>query len=174
MTKMTRVLMIVGALAALIPFAAVGQTSPDDPAILEAKEKTAVVFDLGRIFGYLQTLESEQPKLILSAAQLQEVYAVMETIRATERIEPRLAEELLTRIEEEILTPTQLTEVDQIAIAKMNERETNSTSQSGRGGGGQITSYISGGKFNPMLDSTKNIGKDFAAYYQLVSKRLGK
>jgi len=171
---MTRVLMTVAVFGALLPFAAIAQTSGDDPAVQAAKEKTAVVFDLGRIFGYLQTLEKEQPKLALSAAQRQEVYAVMETIKATKRLEPNLADELLSRIEEEILTPSQLTEVDQIAIAKMNERETSSASQSSGSGGGQITSYIAGGPFNPMLDGTKNIGKDFAAYFDLVSKKLGK
>ncbi len=173
-TKIARVLMTVAALGALLPLAAIAQTSPDDPAVQAAKEKTAVVFDLGRIFGYLQTLEKEQPKLALSAAQQQEVYTVMETIKATKRFEPNLADELLSRIEEEILTPSQLTEVDQIAIAKMNERETSSTSQSSGGGGGQITSYIAGGPFNPMLDATKTIGKDFASYFELVSKKLGK
>lgn len=171
---MIRMLLSAAVLAASPLFAAMAQTSPDDPAVQAAKEKTAAVFDLGRIFGYLQTMEEERPDLALSQAQLDAVYSVMETIRATKRMEPKLADELLTRIEEKVLTATQLTEVDQIAIAKMNERESNGTTRRSGGGGGQITSYISGGPFNPMLDETKTIGKDFAAYFTSVSKRLGR
>ncbi|HUX21482.1 MAG TPA: hypothetical protein VMW69_09590, partial [Spirochaetia bacterium] len=69
---------------------------------------------------------------------------------------------------------SQLTEVDQIAISKMNDREASGTSQSSGSGGGQITSYIAGGAFNPMLDPTKTIGKDFATYLKFVSKKIGK
>jgi hypothetical protein len=172
-TKTTRTLLTLSVLAMLLPFAAFAQTSPDDPAVQAAKEKTAVVFDLGRMFGYLQTLENDFPKIALSASQLNEVYGIMTTIKATKRMDPSLAEELLLRIEDKVLTPAQLTQVDQIAIAKMNERETSSTNQSGSGGG-QITSYIAGGPFNPMTDATKTIGKDFEAYFQYLSKKLGK
>lgn len=172
--KMARISLTVSLLALLAPVGVTAQTSPDDPAVQAAKEKTAVVFDLGRMFGYLQTLEKEKPNLALSQAQLEKVYTVMETIRATKRMEPQLADELLTRVEDEILTPDQLTEVDQIAIAKMNERESSGMTQGSGGGGGQITSYIAGGPFNPMLDETKTIGKDFTAYFRSVSKKLGK
>lgn len=55
----------------------------------------------------------------------------------------------------------------------MNERDSNGTTP-GAGGGGQITSYIAGGPFNPMADTTKTIGKDFAAYLHSVAGRLGK
>jgi len=173
-TRVFRILLSVATLSMLLPLTAMAQTSPDDPAIQAAKEKTAVVFDLGRMFGYLQTLENEHPQLALTVAQLQKVYVVMETIRATKRLEPNLADELLTRIEDTILTPSQLTEVDQIAITKLNDREASGTTQNSGSGGGQITSYTAGGPFNPMLDSTKTIGKDFGAYFKLVSKKLGK
>ncbi len=172
--KTTRILFALAALTLTAPLAAFAQTSPDDPAVQAAKEKTAVVFDLGRIFGYLQALEQEKPDLALSQPQLEKVYGVMETIRTTKRMEPNQADGLLTRIEDEILTPNQLMEVDQIAIAKMNERESSGMTQGSGGGGGQITSYIAGGPFNPMLDETKTIGKDFAAYFRSISKKLGK
>lgn len=172
-SRMIRGPLAVVALTVLLPLAVGAQTSPDDPAVQAAKEKTAAVFDLGRIFGYLRTLEATQPTLALSSSQLREVSAVMEEIKATKRFEVSHAEELLTRIEEEILTPEQLMAVDQIAIAKMDERASSGVSP-GSGGGGQITSYLAGGPFNPMLDATKTIGKDFAAYDELVSKRLGR
>jgi len=158
----------------LLPFLAAAQTSPDDPAVLAAKEETAVVFDLGRFFGFLFTIEKESPKLALSQDQLEEVYQSMSELKLMQRVEPDRAEEMLIYLEDEVLSPDQLMEVDQLAIARMESRETQSTSQGTGTGGGQITSYIAGGPFNPMSDAAKTIGKDFAAFFDYVSKKLDK
>jgi len=158
----------------LLPFLAAAQTSPDDPAVLAAKEETVVVFDLGRFFGFLFTIEKESPKLALSQDQLEEVYESMGELKAMQRVEPDDAEEMLVYLEDEVLSPDQLMEVDQLAIARMESRETEATTQSTGTGGGQITSYVAGGPFNPMTDATKTIGKDFAAFFDYVSKKLGK
>ncbi len=69
----------------MLPFTVLAQTSPDDPAIQEAKEETAVVFDLGRMFGYLNTLEKEAPDLALSRDQLEEIYQIMEGLLSINR-----------------------------------------------------------------------------------------
>jgi hypothetical protein len=162
------------AILAWMPIAAMAQTSPDDPAVVAAKAKAAVVFDLGRMFGYLQTMEKEMPQLSLSPKQLASVYDVMQSIAATKRMEPDMAETLLVRIEDDILTPEQLMATDELAIAKSSEREAGATTNTPGSGGGQITSFIAGGAFNPMLDGTKTIGKDYDAFYRYVKGKLGK
>lgn len=174
MKTMTKVLLLSALALALLPLLAAAQTSPDDPAVQAAKEETAVVFDLGRFFGYLQTMEKESPKLALSKSQLEAVYEAMNRIKTLKRVEPAEAEKTLRHLEEEVLNPDQLMAVDELAIAKMAARETQTTQPSDGSGGGQITSYVAGGPFNPMTDATKTIGKDFAAFYDYVKKKLGR
>ena len=169
---MKRIILLSMLMALLLPVAALAQTSPDDPAVVAAKEETVVVFDLGRFFGFLMAMEEEKPKLALSKDQLLEVYRLMSELKQMQRVEPQRAEEILVYLEDEVLSPDQLMEVDQLAIARLESRETQTTSTGT--GGGQITSYIAGGPFNPMTDATKTIGKDFAAFFDYVSKKLGK
>ncbi len=160
-------------LMVLLPLSAVmAQSSPDDPAIIKAKEETAVVFDLGRLFGYLNTMEKEEKSLALTQDQLERIYKIMVTIKQTKRMESENADTMITAMEDEILTPDQLMYTDQLAIEKMAART--SGSGSGGGGGGQITTYIAGGAFNPMSDPAKTIGKDFEAFFEYASKKLGK
>lgn len=163
---------IVIALLVLIPLGTVmAQSDPTDPAIVKAKEETAVVFDLGRMFGYLNTMVTEEKKLALSKDQMSELYGIMTTLLQTDRVEPETAEEMLVKIEDEILTPDQLMYTDQLAIEKMASR---TPGAGGGGGGGQITNYIAGGAFNPMKDPAKNIGKDFDTFFKYLKKKLGK
>ena len=49
---------------------AMAQSSPDDPAIIKAKEETAVVFDLGRLFGYINTMVAEEKNLSVDILDL--------------------------------------------------------------------------------------------------------
>ncbi len=151
--------------------AAIAQSSPDDPAIIKAKEETAVVFDLGRLFGYINTMETEEKSLSLDKNQMEAVYKIMVTLKQTDRIEPDMADSMITDIEDNILTVDQLMYTDQLAIAKMATRTAGSGSG---GGGGQITNYIAGGAFNPMTDPAKNIGKDFNTLFNYLVKKLGK
>ncbi|RKX92008.1 MAG: hypothetical protein DRP59_06435 [Spirochaetes bacterium] len=163
---------IVIALLVLVPLGTViAQTSPDDPALIKAKEETAVVFDLGRMFGYLNTMVSEEKKLALSDEQMTILYSIMETLLQKERVEPDTADEMLVRIEDEILTPDQLMYTDQLAIEKLESR---TPGAGGGSGGGQITNYIAGGAFNPMKDPSKNMGKDFDTFFTYLVKELGK
>lgn len=57
-------IIVVALLVSISAAAVLAQSSPDDPAIIKAKEETAVVFDLGRMFGYLNTMESEAKNLL--------------------------------------------------------------------------------------------------------------
>ena len=170
---MKQLFITVAALTALMALSVTAQTSPDDPAIAQAKEDTVVVFDLGRIFGFIHTIEKEEPKLALSKDQLQQLYSIMESINNIERVEPDEAEDMLVKIEDEILTPDQLMHIDQLAIARAADRESATTDRVAGSGGGQITSYVAGGAFNPMKDASKTIGKDFAAFYDYLKKKLG-
>ncbi|MCD6397066.1 MAG: hypothetical protein J7L71_05965 [Spirochaetaceae bacterium] len=159
-------------LIVLLPLsAAIAQSSPDDPAIIKAKEETAVVFDLGRLFGYINTMEAEEKKLTLNNDQMEAIYKIMSTLKQTDRIEPDMADQMITDMENNILTVDQLMYTDQLAIAKMATRTAGSGSG---GGGGQITNYIAGGAFNPMTDPEKNIGKDFDILFNYLIKKLGK
>ncbi len=160
------------ALLALAALGAAAQTTPDDPAIAKAKEETQPVFDLARFFGYLKAMEENNPKLALSKAQLEEVYATMKRFQAMQRVEPSEAAKSLAYLEDKLLRPDQLMAVDQIAIEREQARTTQTTQ--GSGDGGLITSYIAGGAFNPMTGTTRTIGKDFADYLAIVAKRLGK
>ncbi len=145
------------------------QTTPD-PAVQEAKAKLEVVYDLGRVFGFIQTMDKEQKKLALTLPQAKALVAIADKVLATKRMEPKTADAWLTEIEDKILKADQLMFVDELAI----ERASSSTSGTGAGSTGgtsPVQSYISGGPFNPMLDTTKTLGKDFKAAYEYLKAK---
>ena len=156
--------------------AAVAQDSEPDPAIQEAKEETAVVYDLGRFFGYVSTLETDTPSLALSGAQLTDFHDIMAEIQDTERIEPDWAEDTLEYLELDVLTPKQLMEVDQLALARTETQESGTGTQRGGGGtgSGPLQTYVAGGAFNPIIDQTKSIGQGFFKLFESISGRLNR
>lgn len=161
------VLVLLLMLAGLI--AAAAQSQPD-PAIQEAKEEVAVVYDLGRFFGYVHSMTTKENRVALDAEQKAEFKKVMEEIRAMKRIEPDWAEETLEHLELEVLSAGQLMAVDQRAIEWQNNRETATSSAGGNGvgsgsGSGPMSSYVAGGDFNPIVDESKTIGQGFAALF---------
>ena len=158
-------------LLVLIPLLVMAQS--DDPEIMKAKEETAVVFDLGRFFGYLSTMEEEAPELSLSKDQMQELYETLTRFLAMDRIEVDDADETLLHMEEELLTLDQLIYVDELAIEKMENRVSGSGAGGGSGGG-QLANYVAGGAFNPLKDPAKTIGKDVAAFFDYLRKKIGK
>lgn len=165
-------LIVVFLLVAMAAGTVFAQTTTD-PALQEAKAKLEVVYDLGRVFGFIHTMDKEQKKLALTVAQAKSLVVIADKILATKRMEPKPSEAWLVEIEDRILTADQLMFVDGLAI----ERAASSTSVAGTGTGSTggtspLQSYVSGGAFNPMLDATKTIGKDFkAAYDYLKSKK---
>lgn len=170
--KTTRTIALGALLLALAPLAGFAQTPSEDPAVQKAKEETAVVYDLGRVFGYLAAMEKDAPKLVLTRDQLVKLVEIMNTIKATKRFVPREAEKLLVRIEDTILTAAQLAYVDKLAIEKAATRGTG-TGEGAGSGSGPLMTYIAGGDFNPMLDTTKTLGKDFAAFHDYAKKKIG-
>jgi len=163
---------------AMVIFSVVGlvavfsQETEPDPEIQAAKEETVVIYDLGRFFGFLTTLEEEKPELAFSKNQLEAIYKIVMEIKNSERIEAEWADERLTFLEDEVLTVEQLIEVDQLIIAREENRV---PQEKGTGtGSGPISSYVAGGAFNPIIDETKTMGEDFAEFFELISKKLGK
>jgi len=142
-----------------------------DPAVQAMREKLEVVYDLGRVFGYIHTMDKEQKKLALNSSQVKALLVISDKILKTTRFEPKEAETLLKEIEDKILRPDQLTFVDSLAIAQASQRTPGSGTGS-TGGVSPVQSYMNGGPFNPMLDTTRKIGQDFkAAYDYLKSKK---
>ncbi len=167
MKKIAAIIVLVS--LAFAPLAA--QTTPD-PAIQAAKEKLEVVYDLGRVFGYIHTMDKEQKKLALTSTQAKALSAIGAKILATKRLEPATADAWLQEIENKILTDDQLMFIDGLAL----ERASESVAGSGTGAGSTtgtspIQSYLSGGAFNPMLDATKTLGKDFKAAYDYLKAK---
>ncbi len=159
---MKKIFGILG-LALMVSAGLTAQTT-QDPVLAAAKEKLEVVYDLGRVYGYIQTMDKEQKKLALTAAQVKSLLATAEKIRGMQRIEPKVGEAMLTEIEDKVLTDAQLTFVDNLAISRLSERTSTQGSGAGAAGGtSPIQTYLNGGAFNPMLDTTKTLGKDFKA-----------
>lgn len=164
------------ALGLVIAATAAAQSTDQDPAVQAAKEETAVVFDLGRMFGYISTMDEEEPSLRLIGDQVRELYVIMTSIRALDRIEPDQADEWLVTIEDDILTPAQLIYVDRLYIERASETRTADGTGSGNGSGGgsasgSIATYIAGGRFNPIVDTSKTMGQDFEAFYRELAGR---
>ncbi len=153
------------------------QENEPDPAIKKAKEDTVVVYDLGRFFGYLLTMEEEVPKRALSNEQLETVYEIALEIKNLERIEPEWAEERLDYLELDVLTVDQLLEVDLLIIAREESRvpqEKNGGGSSGGTGTNPLQTFVAGGAFNPIIDEAKSIGEGFYAFLEYAAEKLGK
>jgi hypothetical protein len=178
MKRMMIGLAVFAALIALAPLSGFAQTTPD-PATQKAREDTAIVFDLGRVFGYLNLIEKDSKVPALSADQLKKLYDIALELKNAKRIEPSRAKLLLAQVEDRILTPAQLMAIDKLAAAKESERANVQGSGAGSNAGassgaGSLATYIAGGDFNPLIDKSKTMGQDFFAFFDYLSKKLGK
>lgn len=153
--------------AFLVSVLSFAQTT-QDPAVQAVREKLEVVYDLGRVFGYIHTMDKEQKKLSLTSTQVKSLLAIADKILKTVRFEPKDAESLLSEIEDRILRPDQLTYIDGLAIARAAEKTAPGSGAGSTGGVSPVQSYMNGGPFNPMLDTTKKIGQDFKAAYEYL------
>jgi hypothetical protein len=166
--------LLILATTALAPTYLSGQSTPD---MQKAREETAVVYDLGRFFGYVHGMTTENRSLALTTEQKREIKGIMDEIRDTSRIEPSWAARQLEYLELDLLTPAQLMEVDRRAMAWQNSRETSSeggggtggaTGAAGGSGSGPLSTYAAGGPFNPIVDATRTIGQGFQALYDHI------
>lgn len=163
---------LTAVLLVVLPFLAVAQTGPTDPAMQKVRAELEPVYALGRLFGYLAIMEGQQPRLALSRAQVTRIFDVMEKIKAVRRFEAKTAADMLSEVEDRILTPDQLQFTDHLALAANSTPGQNKTSSST--GSGPLASYAAGGPFNPMTDTNTQIGKNFAAFSQLLRRKLGR
>lgn len=139
----------------------------------KARADLESVYALGRMFGYLQTMEAEQPRLALSREQAERLKGVADRISGVRRFDPKTADAMLTEIEDKILTPQQLQSADQLALKSAGTR--GGTNQRGNTeGSGPLAAYASGGPFNPMTDASTTMGKNFVAFYQMLTKKIGR
>jgi hypothetical protein len=176
--KAFRRILVASLVMIMVVQTAVAQ-SGSDPAMQKAREETLVIFDLGRMFGYLNVLEKDTKVPALSNAQLTKLYDIMVELRSTRRVEVARARTLLATIEDSILTPAQLMAADKLSATREPEKATNQGSGAGAGsssssGAGSLASYVSGGDFNPVLDTTKTMGQDFSAFFEYTARKLGR
>jgi hypothetical protein len=161
-------------LLVVLPFLAVAQSGPTDPAMQKARAELEPVYALGRLFGYLATMEGQQPRLVLSRAQAAKIFDLMENIKAVRRFDAKTAVDMLSEIEDRILTPQQLQFTDQLALGASTTPGQNRPGNSSGTGSGPLASYVAGGPFNPMTEPNNKLGKDFASFSQLLSRKLGR
>ena len=159
-------------LLVFLPFLAAAQQG--DPAIKQARAELEPVFALGRLFDYLATMEGQQPRLVLSRAQAAKIFDLMENIKAVRRFDAKTAVDMLSEIEDRILTPQQLQFTDQLALGASTTPGQNRPGNSSGTGSGPLASYVAGGPFNPMTEPNNKLGKDFASFSQLLSRKLGR
>jgi hypothetical protein len=171
---------VVVGLMALSVVPVVAQDTEPDPEIQAAKEETAVVYDLGRFFGYVWRLEQEYDDLALNSDQMAAFYEVMTDISSMARIEPDWAEDTYEYLELDVLDMDQLMQVDMFVIAREETRSSGTGTGAGSGssssgsGSGPILSYINGGAFNPIVESTNTQGEDFAEFMEYLKDNLGR
>jgi uncharacterized membrane protein YgcG len=163
----TLAVLLVLLTAALAPTHLFGQITPE---MQKAREETAVVFDLGRFFGYVHEMTTENRTLALTTAQKRSILTVMNEIRALKRIEPPWAAGKLEYLELDVLTPAQLMDIDRRAIAWQKSRDTPGSGggSTGGSGSGPLSTYAAGGPFNPIVDTERLIGQNFQALYDLL------
>lgn len=173
---------VVLSLLALMVFPVIAQETEPDPAVQEAKEEVAVVYDLGRFFGYVWRLQGEDfENLAMTRDQMVEMYEVVSYVATAERIEHDWAEEQLDYLELDLLTPAQLMQVDMFAISREESQAAGTgsgtragASAEGGTGSGPILSYVNGGAFNPIIDDSKSTGEDFFSLLEFLQKELGR
>ena len=72
------------------------------------------MYDLGRFFGYVHTMATENEGLELSDTQLDIFHDIMVEIQDLTRVEPDWADETLEYLELDVLSVKQLIEVERL------------------------------------------------------------
>ncbi len=150
-----------------------------------------VVSELGRLLGFILRMQHEQDSLALSGDQLRSLWQLSEEIGRSERLTPARAEQMMIRIEDEILSPQQLMYTDQQFLNREETRVPGSgpsargaagssgsagSPAAGSPGGdgsssGTIATYAAGGPYNPLLDTSRQLGQDFEALRELLQSQ---
>lgn len=155
-----------------------GGAGATDPAMIRAREEVAVVLDLGRLIGFVHRVDTEVPHLAITPGQAQQLVRIMQQIRTTSRLTPRIAEAMMLEIEDSILTGAQLLQVDRFWAEADRLRESGTAPsdaaarQGAEGSGpGALSSYVAGGPYNPLIDTNRPQGQDFEAFLTRLQQR---
>lgn len=155
-----------------------GGAGATDPAMIRAREEVAVVLDLGRLIGFVHRVDTEVPPLAITPGQAQQLVRIMQQIRTTSRLTPRIAEAMMLEIEDSILTGAQLLQVDRFWAEADRLRESGTAPsdaaarQGAEGSGpGALSSYVAGGPYNPLIDTNRPQGQDFEAFLTRLQQR---
>ena len=147
-----------------------------------------VVSELGRLLGFILRMQHEQDSLALSGDQQRSLWQLSEEIHRSARLTPTRAEQMMLRIEDEILDPRQLMYTDQQFLNREETRVPGSgpsargtagsagSPGAGSSGGdgsssGTIATYAAGGPYNPLLDTSRQLGQDFEALRELLQSQ---
>lgn len=192
-----RIRRVVCALAVLVTVIVplTSQTRGGSTDVQEAREELNSMLDLGRMFGFILTMSTEEASLRLSDAQAADLLEITREVRQTTRLTGIAAETYLTRIEDEILTARQLIATDQLWIASERERSNIASDEgqqrgAGRGSGDQtgtpdadgteqtepvseLAAFAAGGDFNPLVDGERPQGESLLALLSYLEDRLG-
>ncbi len=188
-TQRGLVLTLVAALLLFAAAAAAPAQQQSASAQMQAlRAELEVVSDLGRLLGFILRMQNEQDSLALSGDQLRSLWQLSEEIHRSERLTPARAEQMMLRIEDEILDPRQLMYTDQQFLNREETRVPGSgpsargtagsagSPGAGSSGGdgsssGTIATYAAGGPYNPLLDTSRQLGQDFEALRELLQSQ---
>lgn len=188
-TQRNLVLTLTAALLLLAAAAAAPAQEQSASAQMQAlRAELEVVSELGRLLGFILRMQNEAESLALNGDQLRSLWQLTEEIRRSERLTPERAEQMILRIEDEILEPRQLMYTDQQFLNREETRVPGSgpsargapgssgsagSPAAGSPGGdgsssGTIATYAAGGPYNPLLDTSRQLGQDFEALSRLL------
>jgi hypothetical protein len=179
-TKMAGMVQLLALMLLLtVPMVIHGQEHANDPAFQKAREETAVITELGRLFGFLLRMDREETSLKISHSQAGELSLIAEEIERTDRFTPKRATAMMVLIEDNILTPAQLIYTDRLFMNRDSSRTGSGSGSgsnpgsSGNPAGGAMAAFIAGGPYNPLRDASRQQGQDFQEFRALVRKRAG-
>ena len=171
------------------------QVRGDDAQMRAAREEAEIVLDLGRLLGFVYRMTTEREELRLSDAQAVRLLEVVDQIRAESRLDGEKAGRYMARIEDDILTASQLIHTDRLWITSERSRSNEaagSATQQQRGGrnnsaatgsgasataegaAGDLATFAAGGAYNPLIDEDRHQGRDVAALHAYLRERTGR
>jgi len=182
MKKHSFVFVMLVMMTVLVPALSFGQsTAMTDPAMAAAREEMNMAQDLGRLFGFILRMIEEEPRLDLSVTQARQLHGVIDRVLATSRMDGDTTDEFFIEIEDAILSPAQLLYTDKLfteweatrppAGSGQGRSATSGTAETGTSGG-SVTTFMNGGAYNPLTDTTKQQGQDTAELKALLARRL--
>ena len=174
----------------------------DDPAVQRARADMEVAQDLGRLLGFIYQMVQDESRLALNSNQTRQLHTLITQALNTTRLDRPTAEDFILRIEDDILSPAQLLYTDRLFAARENTRMPAQASVSGAAGTGTpqgnatgrnagatsgtpgsseagatteqgtVTTFMNGGPYNPLTDTSRQQGQDIAALLRYLAERL--